>query len=135
MAPPQRRRPILPGVPRAISRCPNCREPVSQFAAGCAVCGTDLRPARAELEARRARRPQLPGGAPRLGDDALRIGVTVLAAAFSPLMGAVLAGYFAYDAERDGRALTRNVMIGLLALSLVGLVAYAQIWGGLFFGI
>jgi hypothetical protein len=24
------------------SRCPNCREPVSPFAAGCAVCGADL---------------------------------------------------------------------------------------------
>ena len=24
------------------SRCPNCKEPVSPFAAGCAICGTDL---------------------------------------------------------------------------------------------
>jgi hypothetical protein len=24
------------------SRCPNCREPVSPFAAGCAICGADL---------------------------------------------------------------------------------------------
>jgi hypothetical protein len=123
------------GVQRAISRCPNCREPVSQFAAGCAVCGTDLRAARAELEARRARRPHLPGGAPRLGDDTVRFVVTVLAAVFSPLMGALLAGYFAYDADRNGRVLTRNLMIALLGFSLVGLVAYAQIWGGLFFGI
>jgi hypothetical protein len=52
------------GVPRAISRCPNCREPVSQFAAGCAVCGSSL-----------------------------------------------------------------------LGVSLVGLIAYAQIWGGLIFGL
>jgi hypothetical protein len=122
-------------VPRSISRCPKCREPVSQFAAGCAVCGTDLQAARAELAERRTRRPHLPGGVPRLGDDAIRIGVTVLAALFSPLMGALLAGYFAYDADRDGRVPTRNLMILLLGLSLVGLVAYAQIWGGLFFGI
>jgi hypothetical protein len=123
-------------VPRAISKCPKCREPVSQFAAGCAVCGTDLQAARAEVAARRAKRPHLPGAAvPRLGDDALRIGVTVLAALFSPLMGALLAGYFAYDADRDGRVRTRNLMILLLGFSLVGLVAYAQIWGGLFFGI
>ena len=114
---------------------PKCREPVSQFAAGCAVCRTDLRAARAELAERRARRPQLPGAVPRLGDDAIRIGVTVLAALFSPLMGGLLAGYFAYDADRDGRVPTRNLMILLLGLSLVGLVAYAQIWGGLFFGI
>jgi hypothetical protein len=123
------------GVARAISRCPRCHEPVSQFAAGCAVCGTDLQAARSELAARRAKRPHLPGAVPRLGDDALRIGVTVLAAVFSPLMGAVLAGYFAYDADRDGRLPTRNLMIVLLGLSLLGLVAYAQIWGGLFFGI
>jgi hypothetical protein len=122
-------------VPRSISRCPKCREPVSQFAAGCAVCGTDLQAARAELAEKRARRPQLPGGAPRLSDDGIRIGVTVLAALFSPLMGALLAGYFAYDADRDGRVPTRNLMILLLGFSLVGLVAYAQIWGGLFFGI
>ena len=47
----------------------------------------------------------------------------------------LLAGYFAYDADRDGRLPTRNLMIVLLGLSVVGLVAYAQIWGGLFFGI
>jgi hypothetical protein len=122
-------------MPRSISRCPKCREPVSQFAAGCAVCGTDLQAARAELAERRTRRPQLPGGLPRVGDDAIRIGVTVLAALFSPLMGALLAGWFAYDADRDGRLPTRNLMILLLGFSLVGLVAYAQIWGGLFFGI
>lgn len=28
------------------SRCPNCGERVSPYAAGCAVCGTDLDPAR-----------------------------------------------------------------------------------------
>jgi hypothetical protein len=67
--------PISRLMPRSISRCPKCREPVSQFAAGCAVCGTDIQAARAELAERRAK------------------------------------------------------------LSLVGLVAYAQIWGGLFFGI
>jgi hypothetical protein len=127
--------PVFGLVRRSISRCPKCREPVSQFAAGCAVCGTDLQAARAELAERRGKRPHLPGGVPRLGDDAIRIGVTVLAALFSPLMGALLAGYFAYDADRDGRVPTRNLMILLLGLSLVGLVAYAQIWGGLFFGI
>jgi hypothetical protein len=99
------------------------------------VCGTDLQAARADLAARRAKRPHLAGGMPRLGDDALRIGVTVLAALFSPLMGAALAGYFAYDADRDGRLATRNLMIALLAVSLVGLFAYVQLWGGLFFGI
>jgi lipopolysaccharide export LptBFGC system permease protein LptF len=65
----------------------------------------------------------------------VRIGVTVLAAVFSPLMGALLAGYFAYDADRDGRIRTRNLMIVLLGVSVVGLFAYAQIWGGLILGL
>jgi hypothetical protein len=126
---------MLIAVPRAISRCPNCREPVSQFAAGCAICGTDLQAARAELAAKRAKRPHLPDAAvPRLGDDAVRIGVAVLAAVFSPLMGALLAGWFAYDADQNGRPRTRNLMIALAGFSVVGVFAYAQLWGGLFFG-
>ena len=125
---------MMVSVPRAISKCPNCREPVSPFAAGCAICGTNLEAARAELTAKRARRPSLPGPI-RLGDDAVRIGVGVIAAVFSPLMGALLTGYFAYDADRNGRIATRNLMIALLGFSLVGAFAYAQLWGGLILGL
>jgi hypothetical protein len=100
---------------RAISKCPNCREPVSPFAAGCAICGTNLEQARAQLAAKRARRPQLPSV--RIGDDGVRIGVAVLAAG------------------RHGRAAMRNLMLVLLGFSLVGVFAYARIWGGVFFGV
>jgi hypothetical protein len=124
---------MMVGMPRAISKCPRCGEPVSPFAAGCAICGTDLQAARAQLAAKRARRPQVPGI--RLSDDAVRIGVSVLAAVFSPVMGALLTGYFAYDADRDGRTHLRNVMIALLGFSLVGVFAYARLWGGIFFGV
>jgi hypothetical protein len=120
-------------MPRGISKCPKCGEPVSPFAAGCAICGTDLEAARRELAAKRARRPQLPGFRPT--DDGVRIGVGVLAAIFSPVMGALLTGYFAYDADQNGRIRLRNLMIGLLILSLVGVFAYARLWGGIFFGI
>jgi hypothetical protein len=120
-------------VPRAISKCPSCGEPVSPFAAGCAICGTNLEAARAELAAKRARRPRLPG-AVRLSDDAVRIAVGVIAAVFSPVMGALLTGYFAYDADQNGRIQTRNLMLVLLGLSLVGVFAYSQLWGGLFLG-
>ena len=125
---------MMVNVPRAISKCPNCGEPVSPVAAGCAVCGTDLEAARAELAAKRARRPTLPGPI-RLGDDAVRIGVAVIATVFSPVMGALLTGYFAYDADRNGRTTTRNLMIALLGLSLIGVFAYAQLWGGLIIGL
>jgi hypothetical protein len=120
-------------VARAISKCPGCGEPVSPFAAGCAICGANLEAARAELGVKRARLPQLPQV--RLGDDAIRIGVAVLAALFSPLMGALLTGYFAYDADRNGRNATRNLMIFLLGFCLVGVIVYAQLWGGLLIGL
>jgi hypothetical protein len=119
-------------MPRAISKCPNCREPVSPFAAGCAICGTDLQAARAELAA--SRRPRLPGPV-HVSDNALRIGVSVLAAVFAPVMGTLLTGYFAYDANQNGRERTRNLMFVLLAISLVGAIAYARLWGGLFLGL
>jgi hypothetical protein len=125
---------MMVSVPRAISKCPNCREPVSPFAAGCAICGTNLEAARAELAAKRARRPNLPAPV-RLGDDAVRIGVGAIAAVFAPVMGALLTGYFAYDADRNGRTATRNLMIALLGFSLVGVFAYAQLWGGLIIGL
>ena len=125
---------MMVSVPRAISKCPSCREPVSPFAAGCAICGTNLEAARAELAAKRARRPSLPGPI-RLGDDAVRIGVGVIAAVFAPVMGALLTGYFAYDADRNGRTATRNLMIALLGFSLIGVFAYAQLWGGLVLGL
>jgi hypothetical protein len=124
---------MMDAMARAISKCPKCGEPVSPFAAGCAICGTDLEAARRELAAKRAHRPQLPGF--RIGDDGVRIGVGVLTAIFSPVMGALLTGYFAYDADQNGRIRLRNVMIGLLVLSLVGVFAYARLWGGIFFGI
>lgn len=117
-------------VPRAISRCPKCREPVSPFAAGCAICGTDLGAARATVAAKC--RPQLSGVRP--SDDAIRITISVLTAIFSPVMGALLTGYFAYDADRNGRAATRNLMFALLGFSLLGVFAYSRLWGGLFLG-
>ena len=33
-------------MPRDRSKCPNCGERVSPYAAGCAVCGADLDPSR-----------------------------------------------------------------------------------------
>ena len=59
----------------------------------------------------------------------------VIAAVFAPVMGALLTGYFAYDADRNGRTATRNLMIALVGLSLIGVFAYAQLWGGLILGL
>ena len=76
----------------------------------------------------------MPGVDVRLSDDALRIGVSVLAALFSPMIGALLSGYFAYDADRNGKTSLRNLMIVLLGFSLAGVFAYSRLWGGLFLG-
>jgi hypothetical protein len=78
------------------------------------------------------RLPQLPSV--RLSDVAVRIVLALLATVFSPLMGSLLTGWFAYDADRNGRRQLRNLMIGLLILSLVGVFAYARLWGGIIFG-
>jgi hypothetical protein len=51
---------IVQTMPRAVTHCPNCGQTVTPFAAGCAVCGTDL-------EAARARR-----GAPSAGSSSPR---------------------------------------------------------------
>jgi hypothetical protein len=37
---------LMPIVKRSPAYCPRCGERVSPFAAGCAICGADLDPAR-----------------------------------------------------------------------------------------
>jgi hypothetical protein len=58
---------LLP-VKRA-TKCPGCGEPVSVFAAGCAICGTDLVEHRREIEARRVELPQVQRATRRLRFD------------------------------------------------------------------
>jgi cell division protein FtsW (lipid II flippase) len=70
-----------------MPRCPGCGETVSQFAAGCAICGSDL-----ELPRRsRVRAPALP--APRLDQDAVLVLVIVLLTLGIPLVGLAAAIY------------------------------------------
>lgn len=42
--------PMVSGMPRRTNptRCPQCGERVTPFAAGCAICGADLDPARTD---------------------------------------------------------------------------------------
>jgi hypothetical protein len=44
---------------RAVNKCPNCGAAVTQFAAGCAICGEDLVAAREAKERRREAMPTL----------------------------------------------------------------------------
>ena len=103
-------------VRRSYSRCPNCGEPVSQFAAGCAICGADLEAYRTQLAERRASAPSLPAWArlPTGGDvHVTRLVFAVAATLFAPFVGLLLAAWFAYEADQDGRDGIRNALIAV----------------------
>jgi hypothetical protein len=94
-------------------RCPNCGEPVSAFAAGCAICGTDLEAHRARAASRR--RVSLPWVS--IGDRTWWMGVLVLLALFAPVFGFLLAAWTAYDRGSD--VPLRNVAWGAGAVAVV----------------
>jgi hypothetical protein len=116
-------------MPRHAGRCPQCGEPVSAFAAGCAICGADLERHRAEQAARRAQRrakvPDVPVPSvrlPALDDDWLFLGLTVVLVLFAPLFGLVLAVIGARDPVRANRR-TAFVVLALLAVAIMVLPA------------
>jgi hypothetical protein len=101
-------------------KCPDCGTPVSQFAAGCSICGADLVEAR---EARERRRQALsfasPSWVPQVsGADALLGALLVIAAFASPLIGGPIAGLFAYFAHEKGDMAQRNLALLALAVAL-----------------
>ena len=123
---------------RAVTQCPNCGSRVSQFAAGCAICGENLTAARQELEHRREARPSLqaPGWLPEItGRDAI-LGVILIVAAFgSPIIGGPIAGLFAYFADQRGDTGQRNlalVAVGIAVLVVV-VLSFIPESGDLFF--
>lgn len=132
-------------VRRSVGRCPNCGEPVSQFAAGCAICGFDLEAHRSQLAARRASAPhvvaaaRLPGWLRRapLGLDRFRGDVHVTRLVFAivitllaPVLGLFLAAFFAYHADQDGRDWIRNALIAVCGFAFAMLyLAPFSIWG------
>jgi hypothetical protein len=98
---------------------------VSQFAAGCAVCGYDLEAARA---AAAERGPSLaerasdlrPAGlsSPTFRQDAFLVAVIVALIVFFPIAGGALAAWTAYDRNRSGDSRIRNVALVLLAVAV-----------------
>jgi hypothetical protein len=109
-------------VPRSINKCPNCGTNVSQFAAGCAICGEDLVAARQALERRREALPSLktPGWVPQITTaDAVLAGLLILCAFAAPLIGGPIAGLFAYFAHEKGDVVQRNLALAALAVALL----------------
>jgi hypothetical protein len=108
---------------RAITKCPNCGSPVSQFAAGCAICGENLVAARERRERRLESLPQIarrPGWLPQITRaDAVLGGLLLICAFFVPLAGGPLAGLFAYFAHQKGDIVQRNLALVALAVALI----------------
>ncbi len=120
-------------MPRALSRCPQCGQTVTPFAAGCAVCGADLEAARAELASRRRIGLPQPRGfeaGPRV--DWVQIVVAfLLALAVSPI-GLLLALYWANQRYRGGERLMMALMLGAAALAVAALLAPVWFWRHLY---
>jgi hypothetical protein len=120
-------------------RCPQCGEPVTPFAAGCAVCGFDLEAWRREKAASPVSRVRGRVQVPRLGVDRRRDLFVVLLlfflVAFSPLIGALISGLVAFSKNREGDITMRNVALAFLAIDVLAVwLGVALGWGllGLF---
>lgn len=121
-------------MPRAITHCPNCGQTVTPFAAGCAVCGTDLEAARAARSARR--RVELRSarwyGSPSAGSvDWVHLAIAVLAALAIAPVGLLLALYWANRYNRDGQTVMTVAMLVVAALAVAAILAPVWFWSHL----
>jgi hypothetical protein len=110
---------------RAIAKCPSCGSSVSQFAAGCAICGENLTAARQELERRRAARPSIeaPSWLPQVTTGDAILGAILMIAAFGfPIVGGPIAGLFAYFAHRNGDRVQRNLALVAVGIAVIVLL-------------
>jgi hypothetical protein len=101
-------------------RCPRCGEPVSQFAAGCAICGADLEAAQAARPERRMPAVSVPRG--RLPRDWWMLPVSALLALAFPLAGALLAGFAARQRDLSGERGMRNAFVAVAVAAVAVLL-------------
>jgi hypothetical protein len=119
---------------RAITHCPKCGQTVTPFAAGCAVCGTDLEAARAARSARR--RIELPrarwyGGVSAGRIDWVHLAIAVLAALAIAPVGLFLGLYWASRYHREGATVMTGAMLAVAALAAAALLAPVWFWSHL----
>ena len=101
------------------NECPQCGSYVSQFAAGCSVCGADV----ARLRRRPRARLALSFSAPVLGEGALLTALMVVVAVFAPLFGMALAALVFFDRWRRGHRLIAYVAVAAFGLALTAFLA------------
>ena len=101
---------------KRASACPNCGQPVSVFAAGCAVCGADLESHRRKLQRRAPAPPRL---GVRFDPHVVLVTFTVLAVLISPMLGLILALVGAQDRHRGGQIGQRNLFLALAGVDLL----------------
>ena len=112
-----------------MSKCPSCGEPVSQFAAGCAICGADLDQARRDHAARRARMPSAPA-LPRVPEGLVTVGLLLIVTLFLPLLGIILALLaINRQASLSSEAGTRVALFAVAAFGVLLIVSPATRFG------
>ena len=121
---------------KSVHRCPQCGEPVSPFAAGCAICGENLIAAR---QAHAERRKRIPAAVravrlPRFDDDGLALAIGLLVAICSPLMGVVFGALLAWHADSEGLIRRRSFMFGVIATGALQLALGYSLIGPLLSG-
>jgi hypothetical protein len=97
---------------------------VSPFAAGCAICGTDLEAARQRRAASRRPVPALPRW-PRVDArvDPLLVAIAVVLAVAAPPLGLLLSLFWAVQRQRVGEQLMAGLMLGTALLAAVAFFA------------
>jgi hypothetical protein len=100
---------------------------VSQFAAGCAICGENLVAARRRLEERRAASPvarlRRPSWLPQMTGGEMTLGALLfIAAFFLPVVGIFIAGFVAFFAHRNHEVVQRNLALIAVGIALVVLL-------------
>jgi hypothetical protein len=92
------------------------------FAAGCAICGTDLEQHRREIAERHVDLPHVPHvpRLPRFGVDAhvVLVALVLLATFLSPFLALIMAAVGAQDRHRSGQTGQRNLFIALVVVNL-----------------
>jgi hypothetical protein len=105
-----------------VNKCPNCGATVSQFAAGCAICGEDLVAARAARRRRAEALPSIraPGWLENVTGADVVLGVLLTVCAFAvPIIGGPIAGLFAYFAHQKGDVVQRNLALAAVGVALL----------------